>query len=56
MVEGPEPRVMEGPPAERVEPEMMYWEWGFAVMVSVLMVRGAKAVPEIMGRVEVRGP
>ena len=41
MVEEPEVRVMGGPPAERVEPDMMYWELEFGVMVSVPMVRGA---------------
>lgn len=56
MVEAPEPRVMDGPSAERVEPEMMYWELGFGVMALVPMVRGGRVVPEAEGRKEVRGP
>ena len=47
---------MDEPPAERVEPWMMYWEWESGVMVSVPMVRAAGLVPEAEGRREVRGP
>ena len=56
MVEEPVPRVTEGPPAESVEPAMMYWEWEFGVMVSVPIVKGAGFVPEAEGSKEVRGP
>lgn len=56
MVEEPEPRVTDGPPAARVEPEMMYWERGFGVMVSEPMVMGAGVAPEVEGRKEVWGP
>lgn len=55
VVEEPEPSVMDGPPGERVEPEMVYWNWAFGVRVSVPMVRRGGAVVE-EGSGEVRGP
>ena len=56
MVAEPEPRVIDEPPAERVEPEMMYWEGVSGVMVAAPMVWGAGVAPEAEGRWEVRGP
>ena len=55
VVEEPEPSVMDGPPGERVEPEMVYWDLAFGVRVSVPMVRRGGAVVE-EGSGEVRGP
>lgn len=56
MVEEPEPSVIDVPPAERVEPEMMYWECESGVIVSVPMVRAPGVVPGAEGMGEVRGP
>ena len=54
MGEESEPRVMVEPKA-RVEPEMMYWDWAFGVMVSEPIVR-AGALVVAAGRREVLEP
>ena len=55
VAEEPEPKVM-AEPGKRVEPEMTYWDCGFAVIVSEPMVRAGRLVVVPVGRREVLEP
>ena len=54
MVEDPEPRVTVEP-GKRVEPEMMYWDCAFGVMISEPTVRAGGLVL-VVPKMEVLGP